>query len=275
MRATLNVPDELGAHALDAALEGLVGLGVVELSQPTVDGQGWPTLYTSGVQYQREGAGSERWLTPSQVIAAGVGDCEDLAAYRTSELRVTGEDPDARARVIRSGPRTWHAIVERGDGRLEDPSRVLGMGAVELGSMGDWEITLRREGRGTWVATLSRGGRGVVGIAPYGHDALAAAAELGALGFIPGLDILSRAAQGALSAALPTPPAAPAARAPIARAPLVPAFPAGAASPFGPFGEGGTLTDASRRIAQQISRIATTEARRKLREATTTAGRAR
>lgn len=249
MRAEINVPDELGSHALDAALEGLVLLGVADLQRGMVGGGLVPTLYTSGVRYERE-RGTERWLLPSQVLGQhrrGRGsDCEDLAAWRAAECRVSGEDPDARAVVRRSGPRTWHALVEHGDGTLEDPSRILGMGSTELGSMRDWNVSVRREG-GDWVARLSRGDDGVSGRAQYGHDALDRACRLayvmGEIGQIPGLDMLARVAQGALSAALPPPPFAP----------LPGAIPTG---------EG--IDAASRRITQQITRIATSEARRKL-----------
>lgn len=258
MRAEINVPDELGAEALNAALEGLVELGVADLRRGMVGGH-VPTLYTSGVRYERE-RGTERWLTPSQVLAAhrrGRGsDCEDLAAWRAAECRVSGEDPGARAIVRRSGPRTWHAIVEHSDGTLEDPSRILGMGSTELGSLRDWNVTLRREGD-SWIATLSRGGEGVSGRAEYGHDALdracriaqgLAGSELGLP--IPGLDMLARVAQGALQAALPPPP-------PGGMPMLPPGIPGAV-----PTGEG--IDAAARRITQQIQRIATAEARRKL-----------
>jgi hypothetical protein len=55
----------------------------------------------------------------------GGGDCEDLATWRAAELRAVGEP--ARVIVYRSAPSVLHAVVRRGDGRIEDPSRRLGM----------------------------------------------------------------------------------------------------------------------------------------------------
>jgi len=109
------------AH-LTALLEGLVALnGVIldEMRNP-------PCLYTSGVRYVAEPPGFENWLSLDRVIRAGKGDCEDLAAWRTAELKRVGVD--ARAVVIRTGPRKFHAVVRWPDGRIEDPSKRLGMG---------------------------------------------------------------------------------------------------------------------------------------------------
>jgi len=85
-----------------------------------------PLLYQSGVVYAREvkGRHSEIWQTCVQVARSKVGDCEDLAAYRVAELCEHGED--AKIRLTLKG-RTWHVTVRRGDGRIEDPSRRLGM----------------------------------------------------------------------------------------------------------------------------------------------------
>lgn len=213
MRAELNIPDTLGAYALDAALEGLVQLGVADLSTWGMHGDPLPPLYMAGVRYERE-QGTERWLLPSQVAACGVGDCEDLAAWRAAELRCSGEDPTARAIVVRSGPRTWHAVVERGDGGIEDPSRVLGMEHDVLGSLADWALVVEPR-NGAWVVRMSRGDSGVYARAPYADDALNHAAVLGIaageMGIIPGLDILARVAQGALQSIIPgaTPGATP------------------------------------------------------------------
>lgn len=268
MRLDINIPDRLGAHAIDAALEGLVQVAQNELMHPEVAGA-FPTLYTSGVRYERERGGTEHWLLPSQTYAAGRGDCEDLASWRAAELRVTGEDEGARARVIRSGPRTWHAVVERSDGRIEDPSRALGMGTEEqhtLGAMPDWTFTVTRRG-GVWLAELSRGDAGVSGRAPYAHDAIAQAAEvgyvLGELGQIPGLDILSRVARGALEAVMPPAP-------PQYGPPMYPGAPFMQPAPWAPpmAPSSGPLTSSYspdvQQIARQLAQLASREATRKL-----------
>lgn len=92
-----------------------------------------PPLYQSGVRWQAE-RGREDWLVPSQVARQGHADCEDVSAWRAAELRLRGER-DARVAVRRVGPNAWHAVVRRADGRIEDPSRRLGMGEHTVGAI--------------------------------------------------------------------------------------------------------------------------------------------
>jgi hypothetical protein len=103
---------------LQALLEGLAAASYVQLRRYAL-----PRLYESGVYYQREPKGRERWQTAVETYRRGAGDCEDLTAWRVAELRFDGEP--ARGIVIPTGPRRYHAIVERADGSLEDPSRRL------------------------------------------------------------------------------------------------------------------------------------------------------
>ncbi len=124
----ITIPDVLKHAGLDAALSGLQALAEEDLMSL---GQ-WTPLYSSGVRYKPEPRGRERWLTPSVVMLKGHGDCEDLAAWRAAELRVTGIDPSARAIVVRTGDKRWHAVVQREDedgyyDEFEDPSAALGM----------------------------------------------------------------------------------------------------------------------------------------------------
>jgi len=81
----------------------------------------------SGVRWKPEPPGAERFDNAQTVGRRGWGDCDDLAPMRAAELRVSGKDPEARAIAYKSGPGRWHAIVQRGDGKLEDPSRTAGM----------------------------------------------------------------------------------------------------------------------------------------------------
>lgn len=104
---------------LNALLEGLVLVNVEILANSDL-----PPLYESGVRYQREGR-REDWKSADRVLRDGHGDCEDLAAWLAASYRSTGED--ARAIVKRTGKRTWHAVVMRGDGSIECPSSKLGM----------------------------------------------------------------------------------------------------------------------------------------------------
>ncbi len=120
VKVTIHVPASRGT--LNAALEGLVGVNECILRRWE-----YPRLYESGVRYEREQQGRERWRRVDEAMAAGVGDCADLAAWRAAELRVRRGEP-ARAIVYRSGKRRFHAVVQRADGSIEDPSRALGMG---------------------------------------------------------------------------------------------------------------------------------------------------
>lgn len=106
------------AHYLSALVSGLVAVDrelIADLSLPS--------LYTTKVVYRREGRGFERWQTADEVIRSGSGDCEDLASYRAAELQLAGED--AEAIVYRTMRRTFHVVVRREDGSIDDPSRVL------------------------------------------------------------------------------------------------------------------------------------------------------
>lgn len=86
-----------------------------------------PHPYDAGVRYMPELPGRESWDIVPVIYARGWGDCEDLAGAVAAFHVFDGTDPDARAVAYRSGPRTWHAVVRRGDGSIEDPSLALGM----------------------------------------------------------------------------------------------------------------------------------------------------
>lgn len=115
-------------------------------------------LYAARVRYVRERPGRERWQLPSETRARGLGDCEDLGTFRAAELQLSGEDPGARATFVRTGPNTLHCIVRRGNGRIEDPSKRLGMGQrTEVGVAESttikWNVT--RNAAGVWVGEIT------------------------------------------------------------------------------------------------------------------------
>lgn len=120
MRITVEVPATQGTF--EALLEGLVLLNLELMERSAL-----PPLYRAGVRYRRE-RGTERWQTCEQVFVAEAGDCEDLCAWRVAELRRAGEE-GAMCIVRRTGQTLWHVQVLREDGTIEDPSRLLGMGA--------------------------------------------------------------------------------------------------------------------------------------------------
>jgi hypothetical protein len=122
MEVTAGIPDDPTSLAL--ALEGWIDVSRQQLRDA---GGAWLPLYKSGIRYQREPRGRERWQTASETRASGIGDCEDLVIARVAELRELGEAA-ARPYVYRTARSTLHTVVHRADGTLEDPSRVLGMG---------------------------------------------------------------------------------------------------------------------------------------------------
>jgi hypothetical protein len=125
LHVRINVPPHPGA--LEALAEGLVRLNVWLFAYADDHDRAAPMLYESGVVYRREPSGREWWETSRDVIgiaAHRTGDCEDLAAYRVAELRYVFNEP-ARVRVVRNSRGNFHAVVQRADGSMEDPSRIL------------------------------------------------------------------------------------------------------------------------------------------------------
>jgi len=131
MRIRLAIPDELDdqerKEALNAALEAvtvadtaLVRRGIVPTAKKAIQGM--------GIRWKPEPPGDEHFDLATTVVGRKWGDCDDLAPYYAGSLRASGTDPQARAFVRRSGPNRWHALVRRGDGSIEDPSRHAGMG---------------------------------------------------------------------------------------------------------------------------------------------------
>ncbi len=126
---TAGLPIASDPAAVEAAASGLVNLNLALMRRAREQGRQAPPLYKAGVRYRREPPGQETWDSWDRVLRRGYGDCEDLAAWRAAELRFHGIDPKARVAIIRTGPKLMHAVVRRGNGQLEDPSRRLGMGA--------------------------------------------------------------------------------------------------------------------------------------------------
>jgi hypothetical protein len=107
-------------EVLRAFLEGMVALNCAIILDEDL-----PSVYEVA-RYQREAPGREVWQHAASVAKSGRGDCEDLAAYRAAELRVRDGEA-AVVDVVRTGARTLHAVVRRGDGSIEDVAKKLGM----------------------------------------------------------------------------------------------------------------------------------------------------
>jgi hypothetical protein len=123
-----------GKSDIDFALQFATAIAVRELRA----NPGLPLLYRSGVRWKRDKCNApgvpgacERFLSPLQVLRERkVADCDDLGPWRCAELLLgkgTRKDTKARAIAIPSPGIGWHVVVRRGDGSIEDPSKVLGM----------------------------------------------------------------------------------------------------------------------------------------------------
>jgi hypothetical protein len=106
-------------------------------------------LYQSGVRFRPERTSYEEFADLLTVLRRGWGDCDDLIAWRCAELRESGVK--ATARIYWRPPKNpkrpkWQmhaqlrhpigcscplcrnqATAVRNEGRIEDPSRYLGM----------------------------------------------------------------------------------------------------------------------------------------------------
>lgn len=128
MRIRLSLPDShLSPDALNAALEAVTRTNesLLESGQIPTAAEG----IARGVRWKPEPPGDEHFDLAPTVLGRGWGDCDDLAPWHAASLRASGKDPGARAVVVRSGPKRWHAIVQRSDGSIDDPSKAAGMGA--------------------------------------------------------------------------------------------------------------------------------------------------
>lgn len=114
----------LYAETVRSLLQALVMVNRITLrSDPSI-----PALYNSGCRYIRE-VGEETFKDVSSILSSKGGDCAHLAAWRVAELLEGGENANLRIqwKVLRKGPRLFHVVVRRGDGSVEDPSKLLGM----------------------------------------------------------------------------------------------------------------------------------------------------
>lgn len=127
MRIQVAVPEaHVDRPVLDSALEAVTRLNQSMLG----NGEVIPfdrALKRFNIKWQPEPPGQEHFDHAKTVIARGWGDCDDLAPYHAASLRHSGEDPKAKAIVYKSGPQRWHAVVQRGDGTIDDPSLRAGM----------------------------------------------------------------------------------------------------------------------------------------------------
>lgn len=127
MRIVVGVPEPLiSKRVLEPLAEA-----VTRLSEDQIRAGIAPTFHDAlgrgMVRWQPEAPGAERFDHAKTVMDRGHGDCDDLAPWRAGSLRATGEDPGARTIMVQKSPTLWHAMVQKSDGSVEDPSREAGM----------------------------------------------------------------------------------------------------------------------------------------------------
>jgi hypothetical protein len=126
MRINVAVPEaHVSRPVLDAALEATTRLNEMLIKEGSV-----PTFRQAAhrVRWKPEPPGDEHFDHAGVVLGRSWGDCDDLAPWHAASLRSTGEDRGAQAIVKKSGPKRWHAVVQRSDGSIDDPSKEAGMG---------------------------------------------------------------------------------------------------------------------------------------------------
>jgi hypothetical protein len=135
VRINVAIPEShVEAPVLDAALESVTRLNESMLERGQVPP--FDRALDAGVRWKPEPPGQEYFDHAGTVIQRKWGDCDDLAPYHAATLRHKGIDPEATAIVKRSGPNRWHAVVQRSDGTIDDPSRDAGMGSKVHGIVG-------------------------------------------------------------------------------------------------------------------------------------------
>jgi hypothetical protein len=140
MRIRVAVPDEhLDPHVINAALEA-----VTRLDESMIRSGASPTsdeLVAKGAVWHPEPPGDEHFDNGATIAARGAGDCDDWAPLDAATRRLKG-DTHARAIVIPSGPSTYHAVVQSGDGRVllgrEDISARAGMKPMSEDKARQW-----------------------------------------------------------------------------------------------------------------------------------------
>jgi hypothetical protein len=127
VRINVAIPEaHVSADVLNASLEAVTRLNESLLNRNEIPP--FETQLKRGLKWKPEPPGDEHFDHGLTTAQRGWGDCDDLAPLHAASLRHSGEDPNAEAIVKRTGPKLWHAVVKRGDGTIDDPSKRAGMG---------------------------------------------------------------------------------------------------------------------------------------------------
>lgn len=132
MRIRLAVPEDINDDekeaVMNAALEAVTLANIPHIEAGKVPPA--TMAIRGGARWRPEPPGDEHFDLARTVVRRKHGDCDDWAPYWAATLRASGVDPEATAFVRKSGPTRWHAVVQRSNGKIDDPSRMAGMGAV-------------------------------------------------------------------------------------------------------------------------------------------------
>jgi hypothetical protein len=126
MRIRVGVPDE---HVTPEVVEPVLE-AVTRLNEHMIRTGQSPTSHEAlakGAIWRPENMGDEHFDHGGTIASRGWGDCDDWAPLHAATLRANGTDPGAKTIMVPSGPNTYHAIVKRSDGSIEDPSVAAGM----------------------------------------------------------------------------------------------------------------------------------------------------
>lgn len=121
----------LNARTLRLSMEYMVGCNRVFLEESKRLKYKVLPLYRSGVVYDRT-----TWWEPIPALyTRGYGDCKSLSAAwiaQAQHFKRIPSRPVFRFVDNEDGSIDYHILVQLSDGRVEDPSKVLGMGADEV-----------------------------------------------------------------------------------------------------------------------------------------------
>lgn len=126
MRVNVAIPEaHVSAPILNAALEATTRVNEALIKSGEV-----PLFdeVRNGIRWKPEPPGDEHFDHAKVVLGRKWGDCDDMAPYAAASMRASGQDRGAKAIVKKSGPTRWHAVVQRSDGTIRDPSKETGMG---------------------------------------------------------------------------------------------------------------------------------------------------
>jgi hypothetical protein len=142
VRIQVAVPDEhVTPEVINPVLEA-----VTRLDEHMLRTGQTPTsheLIRGGAVWRPENPGDEHFDHGGTIAQRGWGDCDDWAPLHAATLRATGEDPGATAFITESGPNTFHALVRRSSGAIDDPSVSAGMRPTKVvGSDGSPQLWL-------------------------------------------------------------------------------------------------------------------------------------